>query len=727
MIKKLPHVGSFLFLILLSTARPDAVFDSWQFSLEPIALLCLSLLLCYKIWSSCGFRAFIKRNKLTLLLLLTYQVICLVSLWLNLHYYTSQKDVLRFGLYFIILSSAVPLALWLFSLPEGNRGFSLSRAKWSNSLIWLLFLFIALLSLWQVYDYQSAKVLGRFFVGSEIWPEQNVNAIFKINTDLGTILSLAVIFCLIWLKNNFNRISRIEFCCFIFLMSALFLAGSSIGSRNFLLTFSVGLLVLSVQQVRNKRTLVHGLIYLFLFVIIAHVLVLVSPYALIKFSSLLPYLQVLADGEVLAWSDIIPRFDNYAFGGRLDLWTKSIELISQNPYFGVSNGGARTVLNPINGGNAHNFLLQILLDSGLVGFAVLAVLIAKILLELKAAGRLATVAPLLSMVLVGLSFDYYLDHSLPWIIFTAYLLAIVTCNASFVASCSNRVSSDISEGSLQKRLLLVALTISSLFLAYLFSSYHQRLYSNQKVSVGTRLANITYGLTVSTDDIVFVDDRLKMTREELTKNSGWRFNPYSFEQSGLSGLCSYALPRSAFVLVVNKQELLDVELQAYKYYRHEPTFLNGKSGFATILAETLDCQDFVYDDISEFTRLDWFTNRFDINVLDQSEQWTMLANMALSSKLFSVKKGRYNFSYTARGRYHSNDKPILQVEVYNALGFKLKEESFLIDESQTYYFDFVIDKTQPLFFKMAFINDLSDDKQKKVDIVPESIKITPLG
>ena len=714
-------------MVFLSTFSATSVFEWWSLSLEPIAFITLVLLLAYKIFLTCGFKQFFINYKLEIALVLAYQLVSLFTLWSNLASYESHAHAIRFGLHFIVLSASVPIALWLFTLPGATNRLSLSTYTWSTKLVWLWFLAIALLTVWQVADYQSAKVLSRFFVGSEIWPEENINAIFKINTDLGTILSLSLICFLTLIKVRFATLGRPMLLLLAILSVAVFAAGIATGSRNFFLTFFVGFMVLTLISIKGDKSFRFGFALLFLFLVGMHLVVLASPYALLKFSSVLPYIGVLSVGEVLGLADLMPNLDEQAFAGRLEIWTSAVGVIQANPFLGVSNGVARGLINPIAGGNSHNFILQVLLDTGLVGFAIISALVVTVVIRLKAAGKLLILAPLLFMLLTALSFDYYLDHSLPWILTISYLLAILVRQDEVVTrpTSATALSTPKNLHTKAHHWVFVAVVVLGLLLATkLVWSYVGKNQSNQQLPIGERLINITGTLTPSHNDLIFVDDRFSFTQEQLRVNGGWRFNDFDLTHYGLAGLCHYAVPQSAFVLALDKQLLADAEQQINKYYVHDSRHIAGEPGFATIMSEDVECDGFRYDKVTQMQSTDWFSNRFDNKHPADKNRWPLWAYITLTSKIFMAEKGSYQLSFFAEGRFVEEDLPQLEVEVYR-LNDKQKINSEILDiaQRQTYQFDFVVEQAQPLFFKVSFINDLLDDHNKAIFINPETLKV----
>lgn len=724
---KLPHVGSFLLLVFLSTFNATSVFEWWKISLEPITFLALILLLVYKVHAACGFKQFVLKFKVEIGLIVAYQLVSLFTLWTNLENYESNAHALRFGLHFIVLSSSMPAALWLFSLESNSKRLSLSRYDWSTNLVWLWFLAIAILTVWQVYDYQSSKVVSRFFVGSEIWPEENINSVFRINTDLGTILSLSLVCFLILIRARFNTLSRPMVTVLVSLCIACFIAGISTGSRNFLLTFFVGFIVLALTSIRGDRNYRLGIVLLCLFVLSMHIVVLSSPYALLKLSSIFPYLRVLSVGEVLALSDLIPNLDEQAFAGRMEIWKKAVEVIQANPLFGVSNGVSRELINPAVGGNSHNFILQILLDAGLVGFLLFLMLVGKVLQRLKMSGSLLILAPVLCMLLTALSFDYYLDHSLPWILSTSYFLAVLNRESGFIKSTSLSACSSFPKNAKMRvkgKYIAISLALCLVLVIWLALTYVEKNKSNHQLPIGERLVNITSYLTQSSNDLIFVDDRLSFTREQLGRNSGWRFNRFDLRKNGLNGLCHFALPGSAFLLAVDKQRLVESGLQYERYYDHGNFGTVSTQGFVTIMAKDISCDSFPYDEITGLRGEDLFSNRFDNKDSPVEKQWSLWANIDLTSKILTAQKGNYQLSFTAEGRFLDEHFPQLKVEVLSLNGHaKFNNTIINIGERKTYTFDFTVKEAQPTFFKMSFINDFLDDENIAIFINPETIRV----
>lgn len=280
---------------------------------------------------------------------------------------------------------------------------------------------------------------------------------------------------------------------------------------------------------------------------------------------------------------------------------------------------------------------------------------------------------------------------------------------------------------MQKRIFVAASVLCLLLVSQLAWTYVAKNNNNQQLPIGQRMINITSSLTHSYNDLIFVDDRFDFTKEQLRNNSGWRFNAFNVEQTGLNGLCQYALPDSAFVMAIDKQQLVAVGQNYSKYYSHDSRLIAGESGIVTINSSDVSCDGFEYDNISHMASRDWFSNRFDNKTVTDKNQWPLWANITLTSKIFQAEKGNYQFSFIAQGHFDEDDLPQLAVNVYSLNGKqKFNSEVFFIADSQTYEFGFVVKETQPLFLKVTFINDLLDDKNKAIFINPETIKVAQI-
>lgn len=720
--------GIFAFLLLLSTLFPSNVFSWWTISLEPIAFITIFLLCLYKIFVTIGFAHAWERYHLQVILFSLYQLVCLISLYLNLHLYEDTADVIRYGIYFIILFTSVPLTLLLFSLPpfESEHFPRLVRFQQrSLELPTFLAVFVCLLTMWQTFDYQSAKTLTQFFVSSEIWPDENINSIFKINTDLGSLLAISLIFSLLLSNANGVGFSGKTSVTIVVMVGLIFISGMLTGSRSFLLGITVGTFSLLIVS-KNKNEIVFNLFSYILFILaFGHFLILTSPYATTKMATIFPYFQLLFEGEVIAFSDFIPQITDTAFGGRLELWSSSISALSSNFWFGLSNGGARFTVSPDYHLNSHNFLIQVFLDSGLIGFILMAALVSSILIKLSNLGLLKKMLAIILTVLSTLTFDYFIDHSLPWIIVTAYLLC--NCYRILKNSSGLQVKQKVSAKKSRSMFSWLSYVLGSAIFTWMFYNYNSKLTVNQNKSIEERVVSSASRLVRDYNDFIFVDDRFIFNKKQIRQGTGWRFNPIVVPTDKLDRLCEFVLPQSAFILAVEKAFVDTSNIEYHKYYVNKSSSSKDLPGFVTIRSSDFSCDSYDYKSLESLSRKGWSANRLDLRLNKNPQIWPLWGYIAVASKIYKIPKGSFVFSLKASGQFGVGEWPELKISILDRKGSDLAEpEVFTIKADNLVEYSFKISENTTGFIQLEFINDLWDESTKEdraIFIAPESIKL----
>jgi O-antigen ligase len=204
----------------------------------------------------------------------------------------------------------------------------------------------------------------------------------------------------------------------IYILAPLLFAGGAVsGSRGFILAFMIGVLVIVVPLfVRYSKQVLSGLA---LVVVLFHLAVLSSEYSHQRMANVFPYLGKLADEQAeIELKDFVPVISDESLGGRAVIWRRAFSLWSENPLLGVSNGGFKVsegAQNTIN--NTHNYVVQVFVDSGLIGLGIIVLLVIKVARRVKPAQW-----PVVLAAVGSLQVENYLDHSLPWILGAAWLI-----------------------------------------------------------------------------------------------------------------------------------------------------------------------------------------------------------------------------------------------------------------------------------------------------------------
>ncbi len=414
------HIGSFLLLIFIATFRPTAVWPDFPISLEPVAVLMIGVLLLYKITLTIGFKHFFTQYRVELILLAAYFTVCFISLYLNRWRYQDTQEIIRFGVTFIVITACFPAALFLFSLPQNIKGITLTNYLSEKKIVvaWIpigVMLLIATLGIIQKIDPEIYYIVNAFFIASEVPAAVIIRSIFRISTDFASICAIVgtitLMFGLIFNKTLSKSAIVALLCC----AAIFFVSGSITGKRVFVFTLIFTLLTTGFYYYRDKPKIFWGCIGA-LFVIL-HLLVILGPAVLSsRIGLIFPYIDFLAHYELPPIESITINFQHGTFQARVDLWASALKMFSENPLFGVSNGGFRFANISLEQ-NTHNVILQILIEGGVIGAGLILALITCFILRIgDKAVALAAVVFMITTLLV----DYFIDHSVPWIIIVAY-------------------------------------------------------------------------------------------------------------------------------------------------------------------------------------------------------------------------------------------------------------------------------------------------------------------
>jgi O-antigen ligase len=415
------HVGSFLLLMFIATFKPTAIWPSFPISLEPVSILAIGLMLFYKISVTIGINAFCQQYKNELILLTLYFSVCFLSLYINLHRYADNTEIVRYGITFILISATFPACLFLFFLPNTRSKLSFSQFKYAMYIPWAFIAFISLIALWQWLDGDSSTMLTQFLISGENesrWRSYGINGIFQASTDLASVSALVVFAILCILTKNVSPSKNKWFVAGLLLVVSLIIViGVLGGKRVFILAFFFGFTVILMKII--KTSLPKKILYIIAGVFVIHLLMLLLPdHKLYKIFDILPYLKDISNGVLPDLSSFVPQLSRETLGPRVDIWQRAIEAIGQHWFLGISNGGFR-LGSTIVSQNTHNLILQIMVVSGVVGLSLLLLLLATFL-KRNNGSSIKTVTLLL--VCSILMVDYFPDHSLPWIIIVSYLI-----------------------------------------------------------------------------------------------------------------------------------------------------------------------------------------------------------------------------------------------------------------------------------------------------------------
>lgn len=410
----------FLCLLTLSLIKPSQFLPIPALPLIPVTLCLMLILSLLMVLKNEALRTYYSNFKWELGLFFGYIFLSLVSLLLNLGAYSNFSEIVYFGIVPIAVTFSLVLLNLLFNpatltvageTPHKWRGFTLS-----------VFVAFCIVAVWQFVDYFSANAITQYFVSSELPREKdhyNVRSLFRINTDFGPIMALLCVALCCHMRNlyRYQVLGLSNSLIFGLCLALFFFSGMISGSRNFLFTLAMGLLAFAIPLFRRRPKVV--LVVAVGFLLLLQGGIFSSDTLRNKYGAYFPYINKIHAGQPVTANDFIPSLKgkNTSFTGRLALWNRALDEIAEQPLLGISNGAFKLSLQSesfVN--NTHNLFFQVLVDSGIIGLGLVLMLLYRL-------HRIAPEdnKPLFWAILACLMFDYYLDHSLPWLICTAWL------------------------------------------------------------------------------------------------------------------------------------------------------------------------------------------------------------------------------------------------------------------------------------------------------------------
>ncbi|WP_404401797.1 O-antigen ligase family protein [Idiomarina seosinensis] len=554
---KFRHVGSFTLLLLLSVFQPKSIWPEFPIQFVPAILVVLGLLLIYKVWLTIGLKGVWQKYRVELGLFAAYEVVCLISLFVNSDLYPTTAEFIRWGLTFPIFQLSIPMAVLLFVLPQNERGISLTNRleKWklppASPLVFLVVLFCGI-AFWQMADYAEAWEVFRYSIAGDSFLQTentrqflidrlgytNTRSLFAVSTDLGGIATVVVVglLCLALTTARQQR-TLVSICTLLALLVAA--VGMFSGARVFLLGTGIGIIAIALTTFKHQKRL--ALLVIIAAVVAAHLALLFTPLSYTrKLAEFFPYLFYLNTGVPVQVADFIPSISLESFGDRVPIWSRAIELIKENPLLGVSNGGFR-LFSANNGGavvnNAHNAYLQLLLDAGIVGALLVAALIARLVKRVASGANV-----LLLAVATTLLVDNFADHTLSWVFICGYL---VTHLSAVKVPCWS--VQQISAQKPIKAVVTCSLALS-VVLWVVLAQYKQQQFKQHPVE--QRLSAIRGQLLsgYSQSAPMFINKDL---RDTLLKEGNPRRSLARIGNEQPNSLCSYRYPGSWYITTDN--------------------------------------------------------------------------------------------------------------------------------------------------------------------------------
>lgn len=296
---------------------------------------------------------------------------------------------------------------WLFRLHLNEKGY-----------VFVLFLFILInaVAIWEYFDFPSVKPLLDAALRSDSYKRGSISSLFPGTTGYGPWAAVAGIFFLLRFlhKMSAKTFGWLELAC-----AAVCIAGALLaGSRTGLVGLGIGLVAVFFA-VSSKRKIYIGVIGITA-VIVIHVIAFNHSFVARKVGTFLPYFKHIQSPENISWPrDFVPVMDSDLMHSRILRWQTAIKLFKQHPFTGIGLGQYNIKSGYGWEQNAHNVFLNILAEGGVILFVSVFGFILLFALRKKNAILLIV---LLVLGVMGI-FEHPYDHSLPWNLTTAWMLA----------------------------------------------------------------------------------------------------------------------------------------------------------------------------------------------------------------------------------------------------------------------------------------------------------------
>ena len=539
------HVGSFCVILFFALFRPAAIWPEVPVSTAPLAVLAAWLLLFYKIHNTVGYRAFLHQHRTLLLLIAGYFALCGASLIANYHRYPDMASFVRWGLTFPIIQSALVAYGFLFTLPQNQTGFSISRHPANSWLVLFVAALIPAVAFWQIMDNDGAFALYQYTVAGDMGDSTYVKrSILATSTDLGAVSAIIAMAALVLAIQTSRHRKWLCANVAVVIFAANAVAGIVSGSRGFFLAIGVGSIAVIYQLLGGRIKLM--LVWALPLLLTGLLALLFAPDNVIfKMAAISPIFLSLVTGISPTKHDFAVNQISTALGDRADLWHRAITETIANPWLGISNGGYR-LLNeslgepPIN--NVHNAYLQLGVDAGLLGAILGALVIVTLLIRAKATARV----PIYATVLAGLLVDNFADHSLAWIALATYA---VSCSAGALPILTRQQKTWRNTAS-------AAMTSILLFSA-LVAQYQNKLSALEVMELAEQIDKVrpylhsNYWNSAPILITGAMDEELRQQGEARTKGT-----TALYPSIDASAYCAYSYPSAKLLYLRSEQDLI---------------------------------------------------------------------------------------------------------------------------------------------------------------------------
>lgn len=334
-------------------------------------------------------------------------VVYAVSLLIHLDAYPGWFEILTYGAPSIILMSLFLMAWTVFSKNGGSGLYGPGLA---------LLIVVQGVAIMQALSPQTVDWLTRYSVAVDAmhYPGM-VSSLFRWHTIYGSVAALVSVYGIGMVV--FGKLRPGRGFWFVVLIGLSLLGGTLSESRNFLFTLLAGLLVLGVHGARKRPLPWAAAIVAAL--VAFHITAWLSPGVARDYGKALPYIGKLTAPATIEPRDFVPVWSSHSLSNRPAIWTRGAELAMSSPWVGIGPGVFRLESGIGKVHNLHNLFLQVLVDTGIVGFGVFVVLLGRIFWRIRDPVVMAVFGGMVATHL----FDNFFDYSMGFVLVAAWLLA----------------------------------------------------------------------------------------------------------------------------------------------------------------------------------------------------------------------------------------------------------------------------------------------------------------
>ncbi|HPW37501.1 MAG: hypothetical protein GT600_14745 [Bacteroidales bacterium] len=289
------------------------------------------------------------------------------------------------------------------------------------SVLFLIMVFINAVGILEYFYYDRMEKFLLLFKSETSLPTYKYSYASSIFPNTNTFAVFNAIFIVTMLSITFNHPHLVNryLCCLSLLLCTVGIFLSL--SRNALLTVTAGISFLVISLVRSRKAFLPAFTVLLVTSGILFAGLYIQKPLAKRFSEVMSFESMVDNGESFRIGDIVSAFD---LKDRPDIWARGMDLFIDNPIFGV--GASQYIMRNgfINGEtiHMHNIFGEIIVNHGIVGFALFMILMGAWLKNTKKDWHVYLIITLI----ISHLFDCFVPYNVIWLVFVPWLIAVTT-------------------------------------------------------------------------------------------------------------------------------------------------------------------------------------------------------------------------------------------------------------------------------------------------------------